>query len=142
MRLNLGGWSLYNEAFKILFNEDYYTLEDSYRCTPSNFNLCPSGNKAAYKISGNPPPFYDKPIAVLLGPPCISMGDVTAQRLRYHQMVKFFGKPSASWLGSNVAIQNFPNWRLNYSISDMFHVNQPRTMSKQIGIPHRLSRLV
>ncbi len=37
---------------------------------------------------------YDRPIAVLIGPGCLSAGDHNAQRLRYHPMSRFFGKPT------------------------------------------------
>jgi hypothetical protein len=53
------------------------------------------------------------------------MGDVTAQWLRYHNMVKFFGKSSAASLGDNVSAEQFPGWSLRYSVSDVFHVTSP-----------------
>ena len=125
MRLNFGGWALFKDAFDILFNDFYKTIEDAYRCNQSSFQLCPSGDWNLFSINGMRPDFYDRPIAILLGPTCVSMGDLTAQRMRYHQMVKFFGKSSDASLGDNKYIYNFANWTLRYSISDMFHTNEP-----------------
>ena len=125
MRLNVGGWAFFNSSLEILFNESHLTIEDAYRCNINDFTLCPSGNSPTFKVPGNPPAFYDRPIAIFLGPTCASMGDVTAQRFRYHPTVRFFGKSSAASLGDNVNIVNFPNWHIKYSISDMYHVNAP-----------------
>ena len=125
MRINGGGWAFFNNSLEILFNESHLTIEDAYRCNTLDFTLCPSGNSATFKVPGNPPALYDRPIAVFLGPTCVSMGDVTAQRFRYHPTVRFFAKSSGASLGDNVLITNYPNWALKYSISDMFHVNAP-----------------
>jgi len=123
MRWNEGGWALFDKAFDILFNDFLWTIEDAYRSSPSTLTLSPSGNAYLYQIDGDPNSLYDHPIAVLLGPTCVSMGDVTAQRFRYHPTAKFFGKSPAASLGDNLGITNFPDWRLRYSIGDMFHVH-------------------
>ena len=125
MRLNRGGWGFFPEAFKYLFNESLLTVEDSYRCNNSNFLLCPSGDSYDFKIDGTPPDLYDRPIAVLLGPTCVSMGDLTALRFKYHPMVRFFGASSDATHGDNRFITNYKGWYLRYSISDMFHTNNP-----------------
>ena len=125
MRLNFGGWALFDKAFNILFNEFNKTIEDSYRCNTNTFELCPSGNFATYQIAGSDPDYFDRPIAVLLGPTCVSMGDLTAHRLRYHPMVRFFGASSAGAFGDNSTIKEFPNWEFHYSYSDMFHTSEP-----------------
>ena len=125
MRMNFGGWAFFENAFEILFNEPTLTIEDSYRCNITTFNLCPLGNATVFQINAKLPNIFDRPIAVLLGPTCMSMGDVTAQRLRYHPMVRFFGTSSDGTLGDNLSIANFPGWLFRYSISDMFHSNNP-----------------
>ncbi len=121
----MGGWALFDDAFNILFNESPLTLEDAYRCSPSTLDLCPLGNAGTYQIMGEASSLYDYPIAVLLGPICVSMGDVTAYRLGYHPTVKFFGKSTVASLGDNRGITSFPDWTLRYSIGDMFDVNHP-----------------
>ncbi|MCL5031200.1 MAG: T9SS type A sorting domain-containing protein, partial [Bacteroidetes bacterium] len=113
------------DAFQILFNRSINTLADALRCSRNSFELCPSQNYADYKITGKPPKLYDRPIAVLLGPTCVSNGDLTAQRLRYHPMVKFFGASSNASLGFNTFITDFSGWFLRYSIADAYHVNNP-----------------
>jgi len=125
MRLNYGGWALFDGAFGILFNESHQTLEEAFRCNTNTFELCPAHNSDLYQINDIGPGYYDKPIAVLLGPTCVSMGDVTAQRLRYHPMVKFFGASSDASLGENKYIESFPGWYLRYSIEDPFHTSNP-----------------
>ena len=125
MRINFGGWALFYSAFNILFNESPLTIEDAHRCNTVTFDLCPVGNATTYKIAGVPPNYYDRPVAVLLGSTCVSMGDVTAQRFRYHPMVKFFGKSPVASLGDNSEINTNPEWFMRYSRGDMFHVNQP-----------------
>jgi len=87
LRWNNGGWAFFDDAFNILFNESPLTIEDAYRCGPSTFNLCPFGNASVFQVRGRQPSIYDHPIAVLLGPSCVSMGDITAYRLDYHPMV-------------------------------------------------------
>ncbi|HSL89043.1 MAG TPA: S41 family peptidase, partial [Ignavibacteriaceae bacterium] len=124
MRLNFGGWAFFNQAFNILFNDTYSTIEDAYRCNAITFDLCPAGNWSTFKVTGLPT-LYDRPIAVLLGPTCVSMGDLTANRLMYHPMVRFFGKSANSSLGDNRAIESFGDWTINYSIGDMFHTHSP-----------------
>jgi hypothetical protein len=125
MRLSRGGWALFENAFNILFNEYHKILEDAYRCNTNTFDLCPATHWDWYKIDGLGSDYYDRPIAVLLGPSCASMGDLTAQRLRYHPMVKFFGASSNGTLGDNLYIKTFPDWFMWYSISDMFHISEP-----------------
>jgi len=121
MRWNQGGWALFDKAFAMMFSKSITTIEDAYRAGPTNFNLAAKGNSKDYVIPGGQGSIYDRPIAVLLGPTCVSMGDLTAQRLRYHPMVRFFGKSSMASLGDNTTLTGFPDWYLTYSYSDMFH---------------------
>ena len=125
MRWNPGGWALFDQAFAMMFSERLMTIEDAHRAGPTTFNLVAVGNSNTYVIPGAPGSIYDKPIAVLLGPTCVSMGDLTAQRLRYHPMVRFFGKPLMSSFGDNTYLKNFKDWFIQYSFGDMFHTSQP-----------------
>ena len=99
MRFNDGGYAFWEEAFNILSNETIYTINDAMRCTPSDFTLCPAQNQEINKITGFAPTKYDRPIAVLLGPTCVSMGDANANRLKYLYNVRTFGKPTWQVLG-------------------------------------------
>jgi hypothetical protein len=135
MRLNFGGWAFFNSSLNLLFNQSHLTIEDAYRCNSSNFTLCPFGNSPVFSVPGNPPALYDRPIAIFLGPTCVSMGDITAQRFRYHPTVRFFGKPSAASLGDNIFVANYPDWNLRHSISDMFHVSEPAAYLNRTEFP-------
>ncbi len=124
LRKNYGGWAEFDQAFNILFNESQKTLEEAPRCNVNTNELCPAAYWDYYKIEVPDADYYDKPIAVLLGPSCVSMGDVTAHRLRYHPMVKFFGaSPPASFSGIGEVV--FPGWALSVGFNDVFHIKDP-----------------
>ena len=125
MRLSYGGFALFDKAFNILFNDFHYTIQSAYRCNTNTFELCPIGSRNDYQINGKDPDYYDRPIAVLLGPSCVSMGDCNAYRLKFHPMVKFFGASSDASLGDNLFVENFPGWYIRYSIDDPFLVSEP-----------------
>ena len=125
MRLNFGGSAVFDKAFNILYNEYHKTLELVYRCNTNTFELCPGGYSTAFQIDGKDPDYYDRPIAILLGPTCVSNGDWNAHRFKYHPMVRFFGASPDASLGDNRPIESFSGWNLYYSIADAFHVSQP-----------------
>jgi C-terminal processing protease CtpA/Prc len=54
----------------------------------------PSFNSWLFTIPGDPSTYYDKPIAVLMGPGAVSNGDWESLRMGYHPMVRTFGKPT------------------------------------------------
>jgi hypothetical protein len=95
-RTNFGGWPDYaNDGFKHLFNADPTSNYGSaYRV--------PGGGHFDFTITtGWPsdyftptPEIFDHPIAVLTGPGAGSSGDYNAFRMRFHPMVRFFGKPT------------------------------------------------
>jgi hypothetical protein len=136
MRFTEGGWAFFDEGFKILFNESPYTLDGAIRCNQTTFDLCPHGiDIELHQIKGNPSSLYDHPIAVLLGPTCLSMGDRTAHRLRYHPMVSFFGKSPNASCGLNTRIGNFPDWFMQVSLEDLYHLNQPGVYLNRTEFP-------
>jgi hypothetical protein len=124
MRWNEGGWAAWQDAFKILSNQSIYTLQSAIRCSPSDFDLCPINNQGDYIISGSGPAKYDRPIAVLLGPNCLSDGDINAYRLRYLYNVRTFGKPTWASLGT-AQLVNISGWFIVHSIWDAFPTNNP-----------------
>jgi hypothetical protein len=125
LRLNIGGWSLFDKAFNLLFNIRQPTLANALRCYQTVFSLCPDDNPNLLFIPGNPMSWYDRPLAILTGPNCLSMGDMTAYRLGYHPMAQFFGKSTCASLSFNKEIGGYPGWILHYSIGNMFRVNDP-----------------
>jgi hypothetical protein len=124
MRWNPGGWALFAKAFALMFNQTLCTIEDALRVSPSTFELKGIGNTSLCAINGNPESLYQRPISVIVGPSCVSMGDLTVQRLRYHPMVRFFGKAPMASLGYNRMVKN-QDWSLQLSVGDMFHTSQP-----------------
>ena len=124
MRTNVGGWAFWQEAFNILANETIYTVQSAIRCSPTNFNLCPISAQDIYKINGTGLKKYDGPIAVLLGPNCISNGETNAYRLSYLYNVRTFGKPTWGSLGLN-EYPIIPGWDARLSTHDLFRINNP-----------------
>ncbi len=125
LRWNSGGWSTFDQAFARMYSQRLYTINDAYRISSSVLELAPVAHSEWFVIPGVQGSIYDRPLAVLLGPTCVSMGDITAQRLRYHPMVRFFGKPPIASLGDNVDVTGYGGWWLHHSTSDMYHVSQP-----------------
>jgi|WetSurMetagenome_2_1015567.scaffolds.fasta_scaffold09537_2 hypothetical protein len=126
LRYNTGGWAEFDAAFARMFSRRMYTINDAYRNNPLKFTLAPSAaNSELFVIPGTPGCIYDRPLAVLLGPTCVSMGDITAQRFRYHPMVRFFGKAPYASHGDNRELEGYKDWMLHCSLSDMYHISQP-----------------
>jgi hypothetical protein len=123
LRYFTGGYFLsFEKAFNMLFNESLYTVEHVYRCNTNTYELSCVINKLLFQITGTGLDYYDKPIAVLMGP---GGGGIIAHQLIYHPMVKFFGKSSASGYGHGNGMDNVPNWTLTFSGSDLQHVSKP-----------------
>ena len=135
MRLNFGGYALFDEAFDILFNEYHLTTDLALRLYPSSLTLYPAGNIFLFRIDADKASLYDHPIALLLGPTCVSMGDITAHRFRYHPTVRFFGKSPGASLGANIIMENVPNWFLRYSMTDQYHFNNPGSYLNRAEFP-------
>jgi hypothetical protein len=100
-RTNYGGsppdayWGL-----SLLFNTTVHEVGDAWRPPGStdHFELepCPYITDSFFTLVADTATFYDKPIAVLTGPGCISAGDMNALMLTYHPRVKVFGKPTSA----------------------------------------------
>jgi hypothetical protein len=125
MRWNEGGYAYWQTAFNILSNESFYTIESSIRCNPSIFDLCQDNDQYTFRIAGSTPAKYDRPIAVLLGPNCLSNGDQNAYRLSYLYNVRTFGKSTWASLGMNIFPGMPTGWMARHSTHDMFRVNNP-----------------
>jgi hypothetical protein len=101
-RINYGG-GIDNERriYRELFNEFVFTIGYDVRTDPNDhYGVSPSSWATPYWLSapGNPNSYYDKPIAILIGPGTVSAGDVESVRMSFHPRVKFFGKPSSGAL--------------------------------------------
>ncbi len=120
LRYNNGGWidEHLNSGLKLLLNEQIVAVNEVSRCSPSNLlELCDYTNPwlAAWNFTPDPSSFYDKPIAVLVGPLCFSMGESTALRLTSLPNSKFFGRITAALHGSVFK---------DYTIHDYFYYYQ------------------
>jgi len=97
-RLNYGGYMLEaHDGYSLLFNERIEQFSFDLRGSPDDrFDMYPhpSYNARHFAIVGNPATFYDKPIAVLIGPGAVSNGDWESLRIGYHPRVRTFGKPT------------------------------------------------
>jgi hypothetical protein len=104
-RLNYGGdFGVDSRGLSLLFDSITVTIAFDERCgDPNNhFQLCPHPEYTTElnTIPGDSMSFYNKPIAVLVGPGAVSAGDLFTLRMAYHPMVRFFGKPTAGGFSS------------------------------------------
>jgi hypothetical protein len=102
-RKNHGGnMFLSDEGLGLLFRDEAPTIEWFTRCDPEDhLELCNESIWPGYVIDPDPiDRYYDRPIAVLTGPACVSSGDQVALRLTYHPTVRVFGKTTAAAFNS------------------------------------------
>ncbi|MCW9064735.1 MAG: S41 family peptidase, partial [Ignavibacteriaceae bacterium] len=112
IRFNWGGAYGLNDGISRLMNHSTLTMDVKKRCSPNDlFSLCPyTPSFWIGEIPADVGTFYDNPIAVLLGPNCLSYGDVTSWQLSYVPNAKMFGRsPQAIYSGmwSGVAPQPY-----------------------------------
>ncbi|MCA9758114.1 MAG: hypothetical protein KDA27_20135, partial [Candidatus Eisenbacteria bacterium] len=140
-RLNYGGGNLSSyPGLELLFNETVQTVGWDIRCgDPEDwFEMCPNPSRTitAYTIDGDPETFYDKPIAMLLGPGCFSAGDQNAYRISLHPSTRAFGKPSAGGhtAGSLVPLGD-PDWFMIVTSTTAYPVGEPGSYMHRVGVP-------
>lgn len=135
MRINFGGSRQYAQMLSLLFNQEQYTFDDAQRCSPSNFSLCPRNRTDKYIIPGDQQSLYDRPIAILLGPSCISAGEVLAYLLKEHPMSRTFGLSVRGGMSCSYFI-NFNEWQIRSADCDMFYLSNPEEyiMSREFPI--------
>lgn len=98
LRFNTGGGALAREGLQLLFNEVTPTVGFDKRNDPTDrlsMQPDPSRLEANLIIQADPTTYYDKPIAVLMGPGSISAGELESMRLSFHPRARIFGKPAA-----------------------------------------------
>lgn len=140
-RINAGGgMDAANGGFSRLFNFDLQALgfakrsdpDDHFAMTRVTSGMC-SGQHWRYQAD---PYLYDRPIAVLTGPTAWSGGDYNAMRLRFHPMVRFFGKPTNTaytclWW-NNIAIP-YHGWYGQYASHNVFLAADPDSFLMHVG---------
>ena len=137
MRYNTGGQISvdFDNAFDILFNSILETFDPVERCSPNNWDLCPDINSYPFEISAETISFYERPIALLLGPNCGSMGDIITYRLTYQPNVRLFGKSSSASPSISRTINTFDGWAIKFAITDMRKVYDPTYLFCQKEVP-------
>jgi hypothetical protein len=105
LRMNLGGQPEYaNGGYSQLFNFDpTNNYSQAVRNNPADhfsYTLVPPRAEEPFVPT---PEIFDRPIAVLSGPICLSAGDYNLFRIRFHPMARIFGKKSN---GAFVAFAN------------------------------------
>jgi hypothetical protein len=78
-----------------------------------------------FTVYNDPATYYDKPIAVLIGPGCISMGDLSSLLLSFHPMTKLFGKPTTASFNSPDKDSLSPDISFRYARSETYLLNNP-----------------
>jgi len=114
-RINYGGGIDYeHRIYRLLFDETVYTIGYDERTDPDDhYGMSPSSWATPYwlRAPGMPNSYYEKPIAILIGPGTVSCGDVESVRMSFHPMVRFFGKPSSGALTiSRYPDLGHPDW--------------------------------
>jgi hypothetical protein len=94
--------------------DDHFAMQPSY-LVPSDW----------FNIYGNPATYYDKPIAVLIGPGCISMGDLAALLLSFHPMTKLFGKPTTASFNGPDGDSLSPDISFRYARNETYLFSYP-----------------
>lgn len=82
-------------------NHSTHTLDMMSRCSPGDlFSICPNTTWFIGNIPWDLNTYYDKPISVLLGPGCVSYGDISSWQLSYIPNARMFGRsPMAAYSG-------------------------------------------
>lgn len=138
-RSNFGGnMNLSNTGLSHLFNSTVPTVDFGYRPNPYNhWFMTRTGYSSNYDIPGNPADYFDKPIAVLLGPKTISSGDQVALRMIYHPMVRTFGRQTSTSFDSPVGypMGQYSEFYARFSKYDAGRVDSPQDYLSYLGFP-------
>ena len=114
-RLNYGGWMLEAHAgYSLLFNTTVREVAFDIRGDPNRHLYMiphPIFTAELFTIHGNHSTFFDKPIAVLAGPGSVSNGDWETLRMKFHPMVRTFGKKTnGAFTSSDYPNLGSPDW--------------------------------
>ncbi len=78
-----------------------------------------------FKVYGNPMNCYYNPIAVLIGPGCVSMGDLSALLLAFHPTSKLFGKPTTAAFNGPDGGSIGPDLVFRYARNETYLLSNP-----------------
>ena len=126
-RFNMGGdMRLSNPGLALLFDREVPTIDWAIRCNPADHHaMCPEGIFDSYVIPGDPETFYERPIAVLVGPGAVSSGDQVALRLAFHPKARFFGKSTNAAFNAAAPAHDDPEFRATFAYADAYLLSSP-----------------
>jgi len=128
IRHDFGGETLYHlgQGLARMMNFKTYTFDIYRRASPSDFFALvkfppPPGSAGGndWYIDADPETLYDRPVAVLVGPHCVSMGDVSAYMLKLLPNARFFGKPIRACMAAHWEKELLPDlYGFDMEVSD------------------------
>ena len=124
-RFNGGGWGAQKEVVKLLFNKEVRgKLFNVSRYDEDDYLSMDFDNSGQFYFEADPETFYDKPIAVLVGPLAGSGGDIFPYLMSFHPKAKRFGMVTNGSFGS------MKQWYVNRpeSIIDDFYLGYTLTV--------------
>ena len=132
LRLDWGGAAGLNNGISRLMNHFTSTLDSRKRCSASDlYTICPF--TPPWYVGGDIPSdygtYYDRPIAVLLGPNCLSYGDISSWQFSYIPNVRTFGRsPQAIYSGyyGTVTRPGYTFRSPSVTFVDHYSPNEPR----------------
>ena len=123
VRANSGGYfERTNAGINLLFEDDVPNLGLAVRDNP--YNHYSMATASIYNLQPDTNTSFNKPIAVLSGPFCISAGDFLIKRLQSHPYVKVFGMTSSSAFASSNRVQMGP-YTFDYALMNGFSEENP-----------------
>lgn len=126
-RFNMGGeLSLSDAGLGLLFDQTVPTVDFVSRCDPDDhLGFCEVGAFLSFLIKGDPASFYDKPIAVLVGPGSVSSGEHVALRMSFHPWARLFGKPTNAAFNAAALGWSDDEWQATYAWADSYLLSNP-----------------
>lgn len=123
VRANSGGYFERTDAgINLLFENDVPNLGLARRGDPNDHYSMITSN--IYNLQPDSGTYFNKPIAVLSGPFCISAGDFLIKRLKSNPNVKVFGMTSSSAFASSNQVQ-LGSYHFDYAYRNGFSEENP-----------------
>ncbi len=142
-RCNPGGSSgERNRGYSLLFNKRITEWGFVERGNPADhfdmkWHSSPFyGDAYNFTIPGDPATYYDKPIAILTGPGAGSAADWSSLEMRFHPMVKVFGKPSNGAFSTLIERDlGYSYWHFGYATGSGILLDAPGDYLIHKGAP-------
>jgi len=126
-RFNTGGGALARGGWSLLFDEITPTIGFDQRADPNDhFAMEEDPGRRATNLVIRPDAttYWDKPIAVLMGPGSISAGELESLRASFHPRARLFGLPAPGGnTGSVFPTFNVSGWFGSLATSNMYLVD-------------------